>query len=144
MQLIRQIPSLLLAVMNGWCGVSLGRMYERQRLVPSNAEQGSLSSHRWGLDRTRWEKLSRIDRIVVCLACHKIVTVVFCVFFRRKSVLWVNDLMPILKSVSIIVLNDFCILHFLFKIFWHDISLCFNETAYFKDKFCFLQMFPQN
>ncbi len=71
----------------------------------SDAEQGSLSPHRWGLDRTRREKLSRIDRNIVCLTCCKIVTVVFCVFFRRKSV---NDLMPILKSVSIIVLNDFC------------------------------------
>ncbi len=45
------------------------------------------------------------NRQKYCLTCCKIVTVVFCVFFCRKSV---NDLMPISKSVSFIVLNDFC------------------------------------
>ncbi len=96
-----------------------------------------------GQDTT--EKLSRIDRNIVCLTCCKIVTVVFCVFFRRKSVLWVNYLMPLLKSVSFIVLNDFCnLIIFIQNILAWAFIFIFNETAYFKDNICFSQKFPQN
>ncbi len=125
--------------MNGWCGVSLSRTYERQRLVLSDAVLIIGTQVGPGQDTTG-ETVK--NRQKYCLTCCKIVTVVFCVFFCRKSV---NDLMPILKSVSIIVLNDFCILIiFIQNILAWSFIFIFNETAYFKDNICFSQKFPQN